>query len=450
MASHGRRRPADSALFTDLYELSMAQAYVADGLTDTATFECFFRSLGPERGYILAAGLETVLAACEDFAFRQDELDYLAATGEFTEAFLHWLSGVRFDGAIEAIPEGSVVFPLEPLLRLTAPLPVAQLLETRVLNALHYESLIASKAARIVDAAEGRAVLDFGARRAHGADAAVAAARSAWIAGCSGTSNMVAGQYYDLPVVGTMAHSYIQAWASELDAFRAFVRHYPATTLLVDTYDTLEGVDNVIRLKQELGEDFQVRAVRLDSGDLGDLATRARERLDRAGLADVRVVVSGGLDEHRIADLVAREAPIAGFGVGTDLVVSRDAPSFEAAYKLVRYADAPRIKTSSQKTSLPDTKQVFRCWDGDTMAGDCIAGADETQPGEALLQPVMAGGRRLQAPADLGTLRERASRQRAGLPAHLRTPVPGNPPYSVAVSAALRARATRLQSGHSA
>jgi nicotinate phosphoribosyltransferase len=194
MASHGRRRPADSALFTDLYELSMAQAYVADGLTDTATFECFFRSLGPERGYILAAGLETVLAACEDFAFRQDELDYLAATGAFTQAFLHWLSGVRFDGAIEAIPEGSVVFPLEPLLRITAPLPVAQLLETRVLNALHYESLIASKAARVVAAAEGRAVLDFGARRAHGADAAVAAARSAWIAASSRTYNIVPGQ----------------------------------------------------------------------------------------------------------------------------------------------------------------------------------------------------------------------------------------------------------------
>ena len=444
----GSRGAVDSALFTDLYELTMAQAYVADGITDSADFEFYFRALGPTRGYILAAGLESVVAACERFAFRGEDLDYLAGTGQFTDHFLEWLGNVRFEGTLTAIPEGTAVFPNEPLLRVTAPLPVAQLLETRVLNALHYESLIATKAARIVEAAAGRTVVDFGARRAHGADAAVAAARSAWISGCNGTSNMVAGRCHGLPVVGTMAHSYIEAWPTELEAFRAFVRHYPETTLLVDTYDTLGGVDNVIRLAAELGPEFRVQAVRIDSGDLGDLARRARERLDAAGLTGVSILASGGLDERGIAQLVSAGAPIDGFGVGTDLVVSRDLPTFDCAYKLVRYAGEPRMKTSSRKLSLPDAKQVFRRWDRDRMADDTIAGAHERLEGEPLLRPVMADGRRVDAPESLQTIRDRATAQRNALPDHLRSPNPIEDPYPVHISPELRELTDRLRAVH--
>ncbi|MDZ7786637.1 MAG: nicotinate phosphoribosyltransferase [Halofilum sp. (in: g-proteobacteria)] len=367
----------DSALFTDLYELSMAAAFVADGVDEPAEFEVFFRNLGPRRGYALAAGLETVLAWLERFRLDTAELDYLDSLGQFGPDFLDWLARARFSGDVDAMPEGTAVFPHEPMLRIRAPLPLAQLLETRVLNALHYESLVLTKAARIVDAAGGRGVVDFGARRAHGTDAALAAARAAWIAGCGGTSNMVAGQRFALPVVGTMAHSYIEAYPDELAAFRAFTAHYPETTLLVDTYDTPGGVRNVIRLARELGSAFRVGAVRLDSGDLGDLAHQARALLDEAGLHGVRIVASGGLDEHRIAELVAADAPIDGFGVGTDLVVSSDVPTLDFAYKLVAYAGEPRLKGSTGKATLPGAKQVFRRHEGERMVGDTIGGHDE-------------------------------------------------------------------------
>ncbi|MDZ7788426.1 MAG: nicotinate phosphoribosyltransferase [Halofilum sp. (in: g-proteobacteria)] len=439
---------APSALFTDLYELSMAQAYVADGQTETASFEIFYRDPGPQRGYVLAGGLEAVLSALEAFALRTDELDYLAGTGLFDQAFIDWLGEVRFDGDVDAMPEGTAVFPNEPVLRVTAPLPVAQILETRVLNAIHYDSLILTKAARIVDAAGGRGVVDFGARRAHGFDASVAAARASWIAGCGGTSNMVAGQRYGLPVVGTMAHSYIEAFPDELSAFRAFARHYPETTLLVDTYDTLGGVDNVLRLAEELGSDFRVQAIRIDSGDLDELSRAARARLDSAGHEDVRIIVSGGLGERRIAELVANGAPIDGFGVGTDLVVSRDAPTLDFAYKLVSYAGEPRMKASPDKVSLPGAKQVFRRWSDGLLAGDTIAGNREALAGEPLLHPVMRDGRRLDPPESLTTMRERAATQRGALPRRLREPVPTGDPYPVTVSQALQRETERLRAAH--
>ena len=442
------RHARPSALFTDLYELSMAQAYVADGIEEPAAFEVFFRKLGDERGYVLAAGLETVLAALEAFAFERDELAYLATTGLFGDEFLDWLSRARFTGDVDAVPEGTAVFPDEPLLRVTASLPVAQILETRVLNATHYASLVTTKAARIVEAADGRGVVDFGARRAHGVDAAVTAARGSWIGGFGGTSNMVAGQRFGLPVVGTMAHSYIEAHDSELAAFRAFARQYPETTLLVDTYDTLAGIDNVVRLAGELGEAFRVAAVRIDSGDLDALARAARERLDAAGLGGVKVIVSGGLAEQRIAELVAAGAPIDGFGVGTDLVVSRDLPTLDFAYKMVSHAGEPRLKSSPDKASLPGPKQVFRRWQDGMMTGDTIAGATEALAGEPLLRPVMRAGRRLDPPESLDALRERAAAQRLALPPRLRQPEPAGTPYPVAVSQALENEAERLRRQH--
>ncbi|MDX1609675.1 MAG: nicotinate phosphoribosyltransferase [Halofilum sp. (in: g-proteobacteria)] len=438
------------SLFTDLYELSMAQAYVADGLTVDAEFELYFRHPEPERPYVIAAGLEAVLAALEQFGFTDDELAYLDSLERFSRSFIDWLAAARFEGEVTAVPEGTAVFGDEPLLRLRAPLPLAQLLETRVLNHVHFESLIATKAARMVDAAAGRNVVDFGARRAHGVDAAIAAARASWIGGCAGTSNMVAGQRHELPVVGTMAHSFVQAHRDELEAFRRFVAHYPDTTLLVDTYDTLEGVRNVIRLAEELGSAFSVRAIRIDSGDLGASSREARSLLDDAGLGEVAIIVSGGLDEHRIAALVADGAPVDGFGVGTELVVSGDLPSLDCAYKLVACDDEPRMKTSAGKASLPGPKQVFRNWREGRMEGDTIAAGGEALAGEPLLQTVMRGGARLDPPEPLAAIRERAAAQRAALPAHLRRPdqAAEAAPYPVAVSEHLQQERDRLAATH--
>lgn len=432
------------ALFTDLYELTMAEALVADGETGEAEFELFFRDLGPDRGYAILAGIEAAVAGLEAFAFSTAELDYLAGLERFSDDFLGWLRDCRFGGDIDAVPEGSVVFPHEPLLRLRAPLPLAQIVETRLLNALHHATLVATKAARIVDAAAGRAVVDFGARRTHGHDAADTAARSAWIGGCQGTSNMVAGRRYGLPVMGTMAHSYVQAFADELDAFRAFTRHHPATILLVDTYDTLAGVDHVIELAREQGSGFAVQAIRIDSGDLAVLAREARRRLDAAGLHDVDIVASGALNEYRIHDLVESGVPVDSFGVGTDLVVSRDFPALDLAYKLVSYRGRPTLKGSPDKATLPGAKQVYRHHDGDRMVGDTIAAADEAVDGEPLLQPMIRAGRRVAPAGSLADARERARRQRAALPLPLQAIRQTGSPYPVEVSAALRRKAEDL------
>ncbi len=444
-ATHGVPPGQPGALFTDLYELSMAQALVADGMTGEAEFELFFRNLGYQRGYALLAGIEQAVAGLESLCFRPSELDYLAGLERFNPAFLAWLDSLRFTGDVSAVAEGSVVFPHEPLLRVRAPLPVAQIIETRLLNALHQPTLVATKAARIVDAAAGRGVVDFGARRAHAADAATLAARAAWIGGCRGTSNMVAGAHYGLPVVGTMAHSYVQAFEREIDAFRTFTRHYPATVLLIDTYDALDGLERVLELAREQGDDFDVEAVRIDSGDLAALAREARERLDAAGHPEVGIIASGALNEYRIDELVRTAAPIDSFGVGTDLVVSRDVPTLDFAYKMVSYQGRPTYKSSPEKATLPGEKQVVRRFAGGVMQGDTIARADEALPGEPLLEPVMVAGERLAAPASLEALQQRAAEQRAALPPHLRAVEPDSPAYPVAVSEALARDAAALR-----
>lgn len=445
---------APSSLFhTDLYQLAMMQAYFRAGMEETAAFEFFVRKLPPCRGYLVAAGLEQALAYLETLAVRPEDLEWLAACGDFTDDFLARLAGLRFEGDVHAVPEGTIVFADEPILRIVAPLPVAQLVETRLVNILHFQTLIASKAARMVVAAEGRTLVDFGFRRAHGAEAGVLAARAAFIAGFDGTATVEAGRAFGIPLYGTMAHSFIQAHDTEEDAFRNFAAVLPPRlVLLIDTYDTERGAERVARMARDLkAAGTPVRGVRLDSGDLGRHAVNVRAILDRHGLPHVSIFASGGLDEGEIARLVAEKAPIDGFGVGTSLTTSSDAPAFDCAYKLQEYAGIPRRKWSEGKATWPGRKQVFRAMENGVMAGDVLGLASEDLPGEPLLRPVMRDGLRVGAPEPLTQARARATGQLAALPPHLRRGE-AEPAYRAVSSAALRALADevdrRLRRGH--
>lgn len=436
----------EEALLTDLYELTMVDAYLAEGMEEEAAFSLFVRRLPRRRNYLLACGLEQVVRYLEGLAFSPQALAYLESLRLFSPRLLGWLAGFHFTGSVHAVAEGTPVFGGEPLLEVEAPLPQAQLVETYVLNQVHLQTLVASKAARVVEAAAGRRVVDFGARRMHGLEASVQGARAEWVAGVGATSNVLAGQRYGLPVAGTQAHSYVQAHASEHQAFAAWVQHFPETTLLVDTYDTLAGVEQVVRLARELGPAFRVRAVRLDSGDLEELSRRARQRLDEAGLRQVQVFVSGGLDEEAVARLVASGAPIAGFGVGTAMGVSADVPALDMAYKLVEYAGRGRTKLSTGKVLLPGRKQVFREEEEAGMARrDTLAQRGEELPGRALLQPVMREGRVVAgALPTLEQVRARAREEVARLPAALRRLEPAEPPYPVLPSRRLQQEQERL------
>jgi nicotinate phosphoribosyltransferase len=437
-------------LFTDLYELTMLQAYLEEGQHDEAVFSLFVRRLPERRNFLLACGLETVLRFLETARFDAPALDYLASLGQFSDRFLKYLEAFRFEGDVYAMPEGTPFFANEPIIEVVAPLPQGQLVETFLLNQITLQTTLASKAARVVFAARGRLVVDFGLRRMQGLDAGLKSARAFYIAGIAGTSNLAAGQVYGIPVYGTMAHSYIQSHDDECRAFREFARLYPDTVLLVDTYDTLAGVEHVVQLARELGTAFQIRAIRLDSGDLGELARQARRMLDDAGLQAVRIFASGGLDEQRIDRLLAAGAPIDGFGVGSDLAVSSDAPSLDTAYKLVSYRGRGRTKLSAGKGVLPGRKQVYRIDDpreGGVAIRDVIAQADEPVvsgapgapiQGRPLLVPVMRRGERLPAGTEsLDTCRARAEVEIDRLPAHLRQLEPKTPAYPIEVSAAL-------------
>ena len=444
----GARDPApgvEQALFTDLYELTMLQSYMEQDLRAPATFELFARTLPPGRNYLLACGLEDALAYLETLRFDAQALDAVERLG-FPARFLDWLGALRFTGDVYAMPEGTPAFGSEPLLVVEAPLPEAQLVETYLLNQLHFQTLIASKGARIVAAAAGRPVADFGGRRAHGIDAGLRAARALYLAGMASTSNVAAGARFGIPVTGTMAHSYVQTHGDDLVAFRTFVASHPETTLLVDTFDTIEGVRAVIALAAELGDAFRVRAIRLDSEPLAELAVEARRLLDAAGLTSVRIIASGGLDEYSVAELVAAGAPIDAFGVGTRAVTSADAPTFDAVYKLVAYDGEGRIKHSTGKATLPGRKQVFRQRDVSRVATrDILARADERHQGEPLLVQVMRAGQRLPSGEEsLERARERAASEIARLPERLRGLDPAVPPYEVVVSGALREDAARL------
>ncbi|MGJ0503971.1 MAG: nicotinate phosphoribosyltransferase [Methylocystis sp.] len=424
-----------NALFADLYEFTMLRAYFELGMDAEATFSLFVRKLPPQRNFLIAAGLHDLLEEIEHLRFEPQHLDYLGALPISSQPFLDWLANFRFTGDIYAMREGTPFFDNEPILEVVAPIAEAQLIETLVLNQIGLQTILASKAARVVAAARGRSVVDFGARRAQGVDAATKGARAFYIGGVDATSNVAAGQIYGLPVAGTMAHSFVEACASEMDAFQAFSDVFPETTLLVDTYDTIEGVKKVVTLAKARGTDFRVRAVRLDSGDLYALACETRRMLDEAGLTDVQIVVSGGLDEMTIDDLTARGAPVDVFGVGTDMAASSDAPALDIAYKLTEYAGEGRMKLSTGKRSLPGRKQVFREFRDGVAVRDVIARRHETLPGVGLLHPFMISGRRVAAQTcDLLQVRAYAKEQLAALPAQLRTLQPRGASYDVSIS----------------
>ncbi|MEX2120615.1 MAG: nicotinate phosphoribosyltransferase [Pirellulales bacterium] len=432
-------RTSGLGLFTDLYELTMAQAYDAEGMHETAVFELFFRSLPPGRNFAVAAGIWDALAYLESVHFTDEDADYLRRQGLFSDEFIRRLQDFRFQGHVFAVPEGTVVFPNEPLVQVVAPMIQAQLVETFLLNQVHFQTVIASKAARIVLAAQGRTVVDFGARRAHGLDAALKAARASYLVGADGTSLVEAGKLFDIPVFGTMAHSYVQAHDNERSALAAFARRYPGTTLLVDTYDTLQGVGRVIELAARLGSDFHVGAIRLDSGDLEVLAREARRMLDQAGLAQVKIFASSELDERAISRFVESDVPIDGFGVGTHLVVSEDAPSLDMAYKLVEYAGRGRIKLSTSKALYPGRKQVFRVVEDGRMQRDIIGRWGARAEGSGLLVPMLQGGKRLAGQEeDLRAAREYAIEQLRRLPPPLAALEAAQPAYPVHVSDAIR------------
>ncbi|MBA4396051.1 MAG: nicotinate phosphoribosyltransferase [Syntrophus sp. (in: bacteria)] len=412
-----------SPLLTDLYQLTMLQGYIDQGMHEDAVFEFYVRKLPEKRGFLMAAGLETLLAFIEDLQFSAAELQYLKDTGRFSASLIEYLSGFRFNGDIFAMPEGTVFFANEPVVRIVAPMPAAQLIETRLINILHFEILIASKAARCVLAAADRAALvDFGMRRAHGAEAGLLAARATFIAGFAGTSTVLAEPLYGIPIFGTMAHSYIEAHANELEGFLSFARANPQnTTLLIDTYDTCEGAGKAVEAAKRLArEGIRVQAVRLDSGDLLELSREVRRILDHGGFPQIRIFASGNLDEYAIRDLLLRGAPIDGFGVGTKLDTSEDAPYLECAYKLMEYAGKPRFKKSLGKATIPGRKQVFRRFEGRTMIGDVVALEGEDIAGIPLLAPVMTRGRRASARRDLKEITSQAKKQMEALPPHFR------------------------------
>ena len=440
--------PNPSALVVDLYELTMTQAYHLNGIDGRATFDLFVRRLPAGRDFLLVAGLATVLDHLEGMQFRASDLEYLDSLGEFRTDFLELLEHLRFSGDVEAMPEGTVAFAGEPILRVTAPIIEAQLLETVIMNQVHLQTLIASKAARVVLAADGRGLVDFGLRRTHGTESGLFGARASRIAGFNATSNVEAGKSFGIPVTGTMAHSWVQALDDEVEAFRSFVEVYPETVLLVDTYDTMRGVARVIALAEELGDSFKVRAIRLDSGDLVALAVAARERLDAAGLERIQIFASGNLDEYGVQKLVRSGAPIDAFGVGTRLGTSEDAPNLDIVYKLAQLDDRPLLKLSTDKATLPGVKQVWREEDEDGVAvRDTVGLVDDDLPGRPLLVPVMGGGRRLSGGDDsLDTARERAADELYRLPAAMCCLDTGIEPYPVTVSNRLRALRDELAS----
>ena len=431
--------PLASPLLTDLYQLTMLQVYVEEGMNETAVFELFVRKLPPTRGFLLMAGLESVLDFLEQLRFSEEELASLKATGRFSDRLIDYLRRFRFTGDVHALPEGTVFFENEPIIRVTAPLPEAQLVETRLMNLLHLQILLASKAARCVLAAAGRAgLVDFGLRRAHGAEAGMFAARSSFIAGFAASSNVLAETLYGIPGSGTMAHSLIEAHDNEREAFVRFAFANPGNvTLLIDTYDTVKGARKAVEATKYLrAQGIKVQAVRLDSGDLLRLSREVRHILNREGLDDVKIFVSGNMDEYAIADLLDGKAPIDGFGVGTKLDTSDDAPYLECAYKLMEYAGRPRLKKSEGKATWPGRKQVFRSYNDGMMTGDLLTVEGDEQPGVPLVEPVMQGGRRLSEPITLKEIAAHAAGQLAALPTHLRG-LKSDTTYPVTISDAL-------------
>jgi nicotinate phosphoribosyltransferase len=426
-----------TALATDLYQITMMAGYHALGQHEPRTFELFVRELPEHRQYLVAAGLEQALDYLERLRFTPDEIAWLrtlrALTGVPATFFDEYLPSFRFTGEVWAVDEGEVVFSHEPLVRVTAPASEAQLVETALLGLITFQTSVASKASRVVAAARGRSVIEFGSRRAHGLEAATGAARAAFIAGCVATSNVEAGRRFGIPVSGTMAHSWVMGFADEIDAFRQHMRTFgERTTLLIDTYDTLRAARRVVE------EGLRPWAVRLDSGDLLDLSRRVRQIFDDGSLRETKILVSGDLDEYRIAELVAARAPIDGFGVGTAISAVRDAPALGGVYKLVETTRngrrQPTMKLSAGKRTFPGRKQVWRVTDGGVAVHDVMGlEGEHAQDGRPLLNRVMRDGVRVVPALALADMRQRAAERVAQLPAAMRT-LDDGPVYPVRIS----------------
>ncbi|MBK9307136.1 MAG: nicotinate phosphoribosyltransferase [Nitrospira sp.] len=435
--------PSTSALLADLYELTMAQAYLEQGMTGSAVFEFFVRKLPANRNFLVAAGLEQVLSYLADLHVTQEELLWLDRSGRFSSGFLHQLETLRFTGDVDAMAEGTVFFPHEPILRVTAPLPQAQLVESRVMNLLNFQTMVASKAARSVLVAGGKPLIDFGLRRAHGAEAGLLAARASYLSGFAGTATVLAGKVFGIPLYGTMAHSFVQAHGDELLAFEHFAQAHPANVvLLIDTYDTEAAAQKIVSLAPKLNtRGISVKGVRLDSGDLADHARKVRRILDEGGLSHTQILASGNLDEYRLRDLVNNAVPIDSFAVGTAMTTSSDAPSLDCAYKLQEYVGRPTRKRSEGKATWPGRKHVYRYLTPDTrLSHDIVTTDRDRRPGEPLLRPIIKEGRRLELAPNLGETRRYAAAQLRQLPESLQALEIG-PPYDVQISQDLQSLA---------
>ncbi|MFQ5549225.1 MAG: nicotinate phosphoribosyltransferase [Woeseia sp.] len=437
-----------AALLTDLYQLTMLQSYYEHGMEDKAVFEFFVRRMPPHRNFLLFAGLEQVIQYLEELRFSEEELDWLAGSGRFNAGLVDRLAEFRFSGEVHAMAEGTVFFPEEPVLRVTAPLPEAQLVESRIINILNYQILVASKAARCRLIAPGKTLIDFGMRRAHAGEAALFASRADYIAGFDGTATVQAGQEFDIPIYGTMAHSYIQAHESESQAFENFANCHPNNTvLLIDTFDTRRGAEKVVHLAQTMKEKgVSIKAVRLDSGDLLELAPSVRQILDEGGCGDIGIFASGDLDEYRLAELIDGGCPVDAFGIGTRVDVSQDSPSLDCAYKLQEYSGLARRKRSEGKMTWPGAKQVYR-YPADNGYIECdLVALDAESPGagRALVGPVMHEGCRARAAETLEHIRERSKQEFASLPQHLRGLDVSKNPYTVNISSGLQELAAEV------
>jgi nicotinate phosphoribosyltransferase len=431
------------SLFTDLYELTMCASYFDNKKLEPATFDLFIRRLPENRSYFLFAGLEQVLLFLENVKFTEKHLAYLKKQG-FNQQFLDYLRNFKFTGEVWAVPEGTVAFPCEPLIRVTAPIIEAQLIETFLLNTVNLQTTIATKASRVINAAKGKTVIEFGLRREHGIDAGMKVARCTYIAGCQGTSNVLAGLAYGIPVFGTMAHSFVMSFEKEIDAFRAFARTFPdKSTLLIDTYDELAGAEKAAVVAKEMEKTgCKLGGVRLDSGDLAQASKKIRALLDAKGLGYVKIFASGDLDEYRIAELLSQGAEIDAFGVGTRMGTSVDKPYVDVIYKLCETTSAkgnfsPIMKLSEGKATLPGRKQVFRFKDEKGFfAKDVIALADEKMEGVPLLVKVMENGKITHVLPSLSDIRVAASENLSKLPEKYKK-LTGAPPYPVKLSQAL-------------
>ncbi|MFM0511707.1 nicotinate phosphoribosyltransferase [Paraburkholderia sp. RL17-373-BIF-A] len=441
--------PLASVLLTDLYELTMLHAYFDCDMNNTATFEFFVSRLPQQRNFLLAAGLAQVLDYLDGLQFSTDDISLLAGMRRFKHDFLKSLEGLRFTGDVYAMPEGPAFFTDEPILRISAPIREAQLVESRVMNLLHYETVVASKAARVVLASPDKSLVDFGLRRAHGAEAGMLSARASYLAGFSGTATVLAGSRFGIPLFGTMAHSYVQAHADEADAFEHFARSQPENaTLLIDTYDTEAAAHKVVSVAARLQRDgIAIKAVRIDSGEFAEHARRVRAILDAGGLQHLTIFASGNLDEFRLLELLKAGAPIDGSGVGTRMNTSSDAPYLDCAYKLTEYDGQPRRKRSEGKATWPGRKQVYRHYDENgIMTHDELTVDNDARGGVAMLQPVMVAGIRTSPSPTLMESRTYARGQLDALPERMRSLTPSEP-YAVIVCEPLKALARSVDAG---